>query len=190
MSHEHVCPWLIGYFLASPIRRLFQKPEPILAPFVKTGMRILEIGPGMGFFTLPMARMAGPTGKIFAIDIQERMLSELRNRAAGAGLADRIECRLTQPDKLGVEDLRGSIDFTLLIAVMHEVPDAKHLFAEIHGAMKPGGKVLLADPISRCPRETFDNALAIALEAGFVNDQGPAVRRSWSAVLVKDSKVC
>jgi len=45
----HICPWWLGYLLASPIRRLWQKPEEILAPYVKSGMTVLEIGPGMPF---------------------------------------------------------------------------------------------------------------------------------------------
>jgi ubiquinone/menaquinone biosynthesis C-methylase UbiE len=63
MPHEHVCPWWIGYLLASPLRRLVQKPEVILRPFLSNGMRVLEVGPGMGFFTLPMARMVGSAGR-------------------------------------------------------------------------------------------------------------------------------
>jgi SAM-dependent methyltransferase len=55
MSNEHVCPWWIGFPLASPARRLVQNPESIVEPFVKNNMRVLEIGPGMGFFTLAMA---------------------------------------------------------------------------------------------------------------------------------------
>lgn len=81
MHHEHVCPWWMGFFLASPLRRLIQNPEKLLKPFIKEGMHILEIGPGMGFFTLPMAHMVGPVGKIFAVDVQQQMLDHLSARA-------------------------------------------------------------------------------------------------------------
>ena len=57
---ERVCPWWKGYLLASPIRRWWQKPEELLAPYLREGMTVLEPGPGMGFFTLPMSRMVGP----------------------------------------------------------------------------------------------------------------------------------
>jgi ubiquinone/menaquinone biosynthesis C-methylase UbiE len=185
MTHEHVCPWWIGCLLASPVRRLVQKPESIVGPFVKKDMRVLEIGPGMGFFTLPMARMVGPSGKVIAVDIQERMLRGLRRRADRAGLADGIDCRLVRPDSLQVEDLFGSVDFTLAVAVVHEVPDKKRLFEEVRAAMKPGGKVLVADPALHFSRHAFDNALSIAEAAGFERGVGPGIRRSWSAVLTK-----
>ena len=58
-KQHHVCPWWIGYLLASPIRRIFQNPEEILSPFIRFGMAVLEPGPGMGFFTIPLARMVG-----------------------------------------------------------------------------------------------------------------------------------
>ncbi len=91
---KRICPWYLGYVLASPLRRLFQKPEKILGPYVKPGMKILEVGPGMGFFSLPMARLVGGTGRIVCIDLQEKMLHHLRRRAVKANLQSRIETRL------------------------------------------------------------------------------------------------
>ena len=78
---ELVCPWWLGYFFASPVRRLIENPEQLLGPYIREGMTILEPGPGMGFFTLPMAEMAGPKGRIVAVDIQDKMLGGLRRRA-------------------------------------------------------------------------------------------------------------
>src|SRR3954447_24902465 len=51
----HVCPWWIGYLLVSPLRRWMQNPDELIAPYVTPGMTVLEPGPGMGFFTLPLA---------------------------------------------------------------------------------------------------------------------------------------
>ena len=62
MAEHRVCPWWVGYILASPIRKLTHDPAGILAPFVRAGMTVLEPGPGMGFFTLELARLVGPTG--------------------------------------------------------------------------------------------------------------------------------
>jgi hypothetical protein len=49
---ERVCPWWLGYLLASPVRRLSQDPGAILAPYVREGATVLAPGPGMGFLTL------------------------------------------------------------------------------------------------------------------------------------------
>ncbi len=73
--------------LASPVRRwMGENPEALLTPYVREGMTVLEPGPGMGFFTLPLARMVGPAGRVVAVDIQARMLDALERRARKAGL--------------------------------------------------------------------------------------------------------
>ena len=80
MAHS-VCPWWLGYLLASPIRKLIQDPDRILSPYVKPGMVALDVGSAMGFFTLPLARIVGSTGHVIAIDLQEKMIKSLRRRA-------------------------------------------------------------------------------------------------------------
>ena len=50
---DRVCPWWLGYFLASPIRKLVHDPRSILEAYVKSGMTALDIGCAMGFFSLP-----------------------------------------------------------------------------------------------------------------------------------------
>jgi len=83
---QHVCPWWVGHFLASPFRRFAHNPRKILAPHVRPGMTVLDLGPGMASFTLDLARFAGPAGRVIAVDIQPRMLREVEKRAAKAGL--------------------------------------------------------------------------------------------------------
>ena len=133
-----VCPWWIGYLMASPIRRIFNRPSKILAPHVHEGMTVLEPGPGMGFFSLELARLVGPTGRVIAVDIQSRMLDGLRRRAAKAEVLDRLDLRLASPDSLGLADLDGAVDFTLAYAMVHELPGAARFFREVARASKTG----------------------------------------------------
>ena len=101
MAKQHaVCPWWIGYLLASPLRRLLQNPEELLAPHIRSGMAVLEPGPGMGFFTLPIARMVGEGGCVYALDVQRKMLNGLERRAQKSGLSARIRPRLVKADSL------------------------------------------------------------------------------------------
>ena len=183
---ERVCPWWIGYLLASPLRKWWmQSPEKLLAPFVKPGMMVLEPGPGMGFFTLPLARMTGPSGRVIAVDIQPRMLESLRRRAARAGLSERIETRLAQPDCMGLDDLKASVDFVLAFAVVHELPSVESFFREVAGALKTGGTLLLAEPTGHITPALFQKELAAAHAAGFQETGRPAVPRSLTVVLAK-----
>src|SRR5271157_4849910 len=129
MAHD-VCPWWLGYWLASPVRKWLYRPSSILAPFVRDGMTIYEPGPGMGFFTLEMARLVGPKGRIVAVDIQPQMLGVLARKAERKGVSGRIETRLATSTDMQIDDLRGNIDFILAVAVVHEMPDQQKFFKE------------------------------------------------------------
>ncbi len=180
---KRVCPWWMGYLLISPIRRWMQNPEKLLAPYIREGMTVLEPGPGMGFFTMPMARMTGESGRIIAVDIQARMLDSLRRRAIKAGLLARIETRLARPDSLGIGDLKSRVDFVLAFALVHEMPSAEVFFSEAAAALKPGGLLLLAEPSGHVKPEKFARELEAARAAGLEEVSRPLVRRSMAAVL-------
>jgi tRNA A58 N-methylase Trm61 len=182
---EHVCPWWLGYFLANPIRRLVQKPEEVVAPYLREGMTILEPGPGMGFFTIPMSRMVGPTGHIVAVDIQSRMLATLHRSAEKAGTLDRIETRLTQPGTLGIAELTGSIDFVLAWYMVHELPSPETFFQEVAAAMKSGATLLFGEPTGHVKNERFAAELKAARGAGLELTGRPAILRTMAAVLRK-----
>jgi SAM-dependent methyltransferase len=182
MPHR-VCPWWLGYVLASPVRRLLENPSAILAPYVREGMTILEPGPGMGFFTLELARLAGPSGRVVAVDLQPRMLASLMRRARRAGLADRIETRLAQPDSMPLDDLNGAVDLVLAYAVVHELPNPSRFCAQMAAAMKPGASLLLCEPAGHVKPPQFDQELALAAAAGLALAGRPVIRRSHCALL-------
>jgi len=182
---KRVCPWWHGYYLISPMRRWIQNPDKLLPRYVKEGMTVLEPGPGMGFFTLPMARLVGAAGRVVAVDIQARMLDNLRRRAAKADLSERIETRLAQEETLGLDGLKGAVDFVLAFAMVHEMPSAEAFFREAAAALKPGGELLLAEPGGHVTPETFERELAAAGAAGFAVGERPVIRKCMAAVLRK-----
>jgi ubiquinone/menaquinone biosynthesis C-methylase UbiE len=173
----------MGWLLASPLRKLLQDPAEILAPHVREGMTVLEPGPGMGFFTLELARRVGPRGRVVAVDLQAQMLAGLRRRAARAGLAERIETRQASEHSLCVDDLAGQVDLVVAFAMVHELPDAGRFFAEARRALRPGGRLLLAEPAGHVSAQAFEATLQAAERAGFRRGEAPAVRRSLTAVL-------
>jgi ubiquinone/menaquinone biosynthesis C-methylase UbiE len=178
---EHVCPWWVGYLLVSPIRRWLQDPEKILAPYISKGMTVLDIGPGMGFFTIPAAQMVGDKGIVIAVDLQEKMLKSLVKRAEKAGVADRIVAKLCEPDSLGISD---PIDLCLAINVVHEVPDASALFSQIRAILKPTGRLLLSEPGKwHVSEKDFEATLSKASDTGLKLIARPEIRRSQSALL-------
>lgn len=182
MSHR-VCPWWIGYLLACPLRRFIHDPARLLAPYVREGMTVLEPGPGMGYFTIELARLVGACGRVVTIDIQPQMLKRLRKRVGKAGLLARIETRLAPPESLGVGDLAGKVDFTLAFALVHEMPSAERFFAEVAAASKPGALLLLAEPRGHVKAEDFEGELSFASQAGLEVVERPVVSRSLAAML-------
>jgi ubiquinone/menaquinone biosynthesis C-methylase UbiE len=182
MPHR-VCPWWAGYLLLIPLRRLRQDPVKLLGPFVRPGMTVLEPGPGMGYFTLDLARIVGSSGRVVAVDIQEKMLAALGRRASKAGLGDRIERRLASPEHLGIDDLAGRVDFIPAIFMVHEMPDAAAFFREALRALRPGGRLLVAEPKMHVHARAFETLMQTAADAGFARE-GPAIFPGGRAALL------
>jgi ubiquinone/menaquinone biosynthesis C-methylase UbiE len=186
MAHR-VCPWWIGYLLASPLRRwLGQDPVKILFPYVREGMTVLEPGPGMGFFTIPLAHLVGPSGRVIAVDLQPKMIESLKRRAAKANQFGRIDARVTSAETMGLSDLEGKVDFTLAFAMVHEFPDAGHFFTEVARASKQNARVLLAEPRGHVRDEMFAAELTAAGAVGLKVVERPTIKRSQAALLFKN----
>ena len=182
---QHICPWWIGYLLASPLRRLGQNPIKILAPYIKSGMIALDVGCGMGFFSLDMARLAGDNGKVICVDVQEKMIASLMKRATKAGLQNRINNRLCSHNSLNLEDVENGVDFALAFAIVHEVPDAKSFFQQIYSALKSNGLLLFSEPTGHVSEIKFQKTLDIAQGVGFKPSETLDIKRSRSTLLKK-----
>jgi ubiquinone/menaquinone biosynthesis C-methylase UbiE len=186
MAEHHVCPVWVGYVLASPIRKLiWENPDKILKPYINEAMTVADIGCAMGFFSLPLARMVGPNGKVICVDIQEKMIRKLEKRAAKAGLAGRIETIVCNDGSLCLGDYKGKLDFALASAVVHEVGDSVRFFSEVCEAMKPAGKLLMAEPSGRVLETDFERSVSVAKHNGFEVTDRPQMKRARAVLLQK-----
>ena len=77
----HVCPHQMAFMLDNPFRRLFQNPKRMLRPYIFEGSTVMDLGCGPGFITIDMAKLAGPKGKVIAVDLQEKMLAHVEKKA-------------------------------------------------------------------------------------------------------------
>ncbi|MDP2915715.1 MAG: class I SAM-dependent methyltransferase [Candidatus Aminicenantes bacterium] len=185
-KHSHrVCPWWLGYFLATPLRRFLQNPRTILKPWVSEGAMVIEPGPGMGFFTLELARLVGPRGRVVALDIQPKMLSALKRRARRKGLLGRIDVRLVKPESMGLTDIKGRADLVFAFAIVHELPRVEEFFREVYEALKAGGKLFISEPHPRVSEEDFAGTVRLAEAAGFKENARPAIPRSRSVLMAR-----
>jgi ubiquinone/menaquinone biosynthesis C-methylase UbiE len=180
---SYVCPWWAASFaLNAPFRRWIHDPRKIVGPYVKPGMTVLEVGCGIGWFTIPMAKMVGEGGKVIAVDLQPRMLQMLRRRAEKAGVTAQIDFRQCEQNRLGVD---AQADFALVFAMLHEVPDQRRLLVEVFDCLKPGDKLLLAEPPIHVTKKMFAGEVSEAESAGFRLLDRPRLRWSHAALFEK-----
>lgn len=162
---DRVCPVSNAKHLSTRLRRILQPPGKICGPHVKPGDTVVDIGCGPGFFSIPMATMVGPGGRVVAVDLQQGMLDLARAHADRKGVSDRIKFHLCQQDSLELEGMAA--DFVLLFYVLHEIPDKESLFGQLARVLKPGGRVFLCEPPFHVDKKTFKEYQNMAAQAGF-----------------------
>jgi ubiquinone/menaquinone biosynthesis C-methylase UbiE len=175
----HVCPWWLCFTFDNIIRKLFHNPEKILAPYVHEGDTVLDVGPGMGYFSIALARVVGDTGKVIAADIQAKVLAVLQKRARKSGVEGRIVPHVCESDWIGVHE---PIDLAFAFWMVHEVPNQSKFFREMKLLLKPGGKLLLAEPTIHVTRPMFEETLEKAREVGFMVTETPKIFMSRTAI--------
>lgn len=177
---DHVCPWWLAYTFDNPLRRWLHNPSRILGRHVRPGMTVLDIGCGMGHFSLGMARLVGSKGKVISVDLQRRMLDRVDKRAARAGLDGIVHTRLCTPNRI---DVRDSLDFALAFWMVHETTEPKYFLQQIRTPLKSNGLLLIAEPRFHVGLDEFEQELTMAEDVGFRVTGRPAVAMSHAALL-------
>ncbi len=130
-----------------------QPPDKILSAIgVRQGMVIGEIGAGRGRFTVYMAREVGPSGKIYANDIDEKALSYLKGRAVRQGFKN-IQTIIGKQDDPCFPD--NSLDMAVMVLVYHMLEKPDNLLKNIKNGLKPGANLVIIDPVDRLIDEEF-----------------------------------
>jgi ubiquinone/menaquinone biosynthesis C-methylase UbiE len=183
VRNNHVCPWWLCFTFDNLLRRLVQNPEKIIESYVHSGDTVLDVGPGMGYFSIPLAKIVGENGKVFAADVQMEMLNALRKRARRAGVEQRITLHLCKKDFLG---LNTKFDFALAFWMIHEVPEQESFFKEIRSLLKPNGKLLISEPTIHVTKAMYEETVKKAIRAGFTLKSNPKIFLSRSALFSKE----
>ncbi len=182
-DRNRVCPVELADSLDGKVRRWLQNPHKILAPYIKEGMTVLDIGCGPGFFSIEMAKMVGSHGKVIAVDLQEGMLQKLSNKIKGTELEERIKPSKCEQNKIHVSE---KVDFILTFYMVHEVPDKNSFFNQLSSTLSDKGEFLLVEPkLFHVSRKEFESTIKLAEINGFERYQGPSLIAGWSAILKK-----
>lgn len=180
-ARNRICPVENAKHLDNRIRRWFQNPRKIFGPYLKAGMTVLDIGCGPGFFSIDMAEMVGPSGKVIATDLQTGMLDQLRDKVRGTAIEKTIRLHQSGKSVIGVSE---AVDFALAFYMVHEVPDQQRFFSEIRSILTEKGFLLVAEPNFHVSKKGFKRTIEIAASAGFSAAETPGVFFS-KAVLLK-----
>jgi ubiquinone/menaquinone biosynthesis C-methylase UbiE len=139
--HPSACPYSQRFWVEAP--HPFITParlREVLAP--APGSRILEVGPGTGYYALPVARWLGPEGRLDILDVQQEMLDHTLRRAADEGISN-ISAVLA--DARGMPYGDDSFDAAYLVTVLGEIPDQGAALRELRRVVKPGGRIVVGE---------------------------------------------
>ena len=116
---------------------------------VRPGLVVADIGAGSGYYSTRMARLVGPAGRVYAVDIQQAMLDIIRDRMARE--------RLTNIDLVLGSDTdpklpRAAVDLVIMVDVYHEFSQPQVMLRRIRESLKPDGRLVLLEYRGEDPR--------------------------------------
>jgi ubiquinone/menaquinone biosynthesis C-methylase UbiE len=176
---QHTCPSWFSFTLDNFLRKRFHDPAAILRDYIRPGNTVLDIGCGPGYFTIPMASLAGDSGTVIAVDLQGDMLEKMMAKADSLGLGGRIRAVQCKPDDIMV---RAKADFILTFWMVHEVRNTENFFRQISAVMKQGSRYLLVEPKLHVTGRRYREILESAGRAGLKPQAEPSVSLSRSVL--------
>lgn len=180
----HICPHKMAWMLDNWLRRLVQRPGKIVGEYIKEGDLIIDFGCGPGFLTLPMAHLAGESGKVIAVDVQPEMLAHVAQKTKAKNLQNRISTHQCGKDSIGLS-IEEKADFMVALYMVHETPSAESFFKEVFTLLKPGGTFLIVEPRMHVKPEQFNQMIQWAEDAGFTLAGRPAKKGGHAMLLTK-----
>ena len=140
-KNPSACPYGQRFWVEAPHPIISRdRLRSVLRP--APGERILEIGPGTGYYTLDMAEWVGAEGRVEIFDLQQEFLDHVSARAGERGLANVVP---TQGDATALPYEDGAMDAVVLTAVLGEIPDTLAALREIRRVLKPGGRLVVGE---------------------------------------------
>ncbi len=138
---------------------------------VSEGKAVADLGCGPGFFTLPAAELVGPTGKVYAVDVQQEMVDDLRSRLAQQGITNVV---VRRSGELEPSIQQRSVDLALLAFVLHEIDQRSSFLLAAKRLLRDDGRIAVVEwekietpvgpPLEM--RVTADEIIADAAAAG------------------------
>ena len=193
-----VMSYLGAEWLIRDTREKEENPEAMLdALKIPRGATVADVGAGVGYTSVRLARRVGPEGTVYATDLQSEMLQMLRTNARNAGLDKVIKHLRATPADTMLPD--GKVDLILMVDVYHECPNPETTLKGLRKALRPGGRLVLVEFRGEDPEVPIKEEHKMTLEQARleVEPQGFAFKESleflpWQHIIIfekpKDDK--
>ena len=156
------CPYSLRFSLDLPHPFVTRsRLREILAP--EPAQRVLEVGPGTGYYSLHAARWLEPDGTLEVLDIQQEMLDHTMRRAHALGISNIVP---RQGDAQALPYPDGHFDAAYLVATLGEVPDKERALRELRRVLKPGGRLVVGESQPDPHMVSFDKLRMLADATG------------------------
>jgi ubiquinone/menaquinone biosynthesis C-methylase UbiE len=161
-TNPSACPYNQRFWIEAP-HPFITRPRlrEILAP--RPGERVLEVGPGTGYYALPVSSWLEPGGSLSVFDLQQEMLDHTMRRAGELG---RDNLHPAQGDARDLPYADDTFDAAFLVTVLGEVPDQVQALRELRRVVKPDGRVVVGELMGDPHVVTFGKLTERAREAG------------------------
>ena len=163
-KNPSACPYALRFFVELPHPFITRRRlREILAP--RPGGRVLEVGPGTGYYDLHTARWLQPGGTLEVLDLQQEMLDHTLGRAHRRGITNILA---TRGDAQALPYPDGAFDAAYLTVVLGEVPDQYAALRELGRVLKPGGRLVVGEVFPDFHMVPFGALKERAEAAGFI----------------------
>lgn len=164
-------PACISVILDSRLRKKLQPPEELAARSgIQEGMQVLDLGCGSGAMTVGVARVVGPRGKVYALDIQMAMLRRLRAKLAKPENQDLGNLAPVIANAHHFPFQNNSLDVVYTVAVLQELPAPEKALAEVKRVLKPDGILAITEIFPDPDYPLRSTTVRMGERAGFLLD--------------------
>ncbi len=158
------CPIWAGWLLENPLRDWLWSPWSLIGKAgITSAGRVLEVGPGIGYYSIPVAGAVPPGGHLVCLDLQVQMLAALKQRVGETGVSN-IDLVRGDATRLPFRD--GVFERSLLITVLGEVPERRVALQEQARVLAPGGLLAVGEQFPDPHYQRRRTVAALATEAG------------------------